>query len=91
MVMKGRTEQMAVPLPDASAGIRPGCQPSVESGGQGCVRAEWLGSLNSSREDSSSYFMASLLTTALILFAQCTCHVALCYDRLFLGDTQLRH
>lgn len=80
-----------MPLPDASAEIRAGCQPGVESGGQGCVGAERLGSLNSSRKDSSSYCMASLLTTALILFAQCTCHVALCYERLFLGDTQLRH
>ena len=59
--------------------------------GRACVKAEWLGSLNSSCKDSSSDFMASLVTTALIIFSQCTCNVALCYERLFLGDTPLRH
>lgn len=59
--------------------------------GRACVRVKWLGSRHSSHKDSSSYFMASLVTTALIIFFHCTCNVALCYERLFLGDTQLKH
>lgn len=69
---------MAVPPLDASAEVQQAVA-QRGAGGQGCVGVQ-LTARHSSHKDSSSYFMASLVTTALIIFFHCTCNVALCVE-----------